>query len=165
MTAEYSIDDRRFTYHRAIAPMMWVLVGLSLVELLVVHLFLAHWFPRAAMLLSVVTASGVIWLVVAIAGFARRPIEIDERGVLMRVGIIRQIYLPRSAIAGVRRAIAGDEHRSQTVLNLALIAYPNVIVDLTAPVEMRRRSIRAVAHRLDDPAAFANAIDALGAGA
>jgi hypothetical protein len=54
--------------------------------------------------------------------------------------------------------------KSRSVLNLALIAYPNVIVDLKSPVLTGRgrftRSISAVAHKFDDPAAFSREIGA-----
>jgi hypothetical protein len=45
-------------------------------------------------------------------------------------------------------------------MNLALIAYPNVVVDLVDPLP-GRRGIRAIAHRLDDPHGFADALRAL----
>lgn len=47
------------------------------------------------------------------------------------------------------------------MLNLGLIAYPNVLVELAEPVRRRRRAIRAVAHRFDDPAAFIAALESV----
>ena len=46
------------------------------------------------------------------------------------------------------------------MLNLSLLAYPNVLVVLAEPVAGRRgRPIRAIAHRLDDPSAFVEAVN------
>ena len=53
--------------------------------------------------------------------------------------------------------------KRRTTLNLALIAYPNVIVELATPLRSGRRTIEAVAHRLDDRSAFVAAMDRLGA--
>lgn len=53
--------------------------------------------------------------------------------------------------------------KQRSVLNLALLAYPNLVVDLVAPLP-GRRGITTIVHRLDDPAAFAAAWKALGAG-
>jgi hypothetical protein len=45
-------------------------------------------------------------------------------------------------------------------MNLAMLSYPNVIVDLAEPIARGRRSIRHIAHRLDDPVGFVAALDA-----
>jgi hypothetical protein len=45
------------------------------------------------------------------------------------------------------------------VLNLALLSYPNILVELREPLAVRRgRMVTAVAHRLDDAAAFERAV-------
>ena len=51
------------------------------------------------------------------------------------------------------------------VVNLALIAYPNVVIELDPPVAGKRTPIKTVAHRLDDPAAFTAALNAVGGAA
>jgi hypothetical protein len=50
------------------------------------------------------------------------------------------------------------------VLNLALIAYPSVLLDLDPPLPGRRAPTRTIAHRLDDPSGFGAAVEALLAG-
>jgi len=58
-------------------------------------------------------------------------------------------------------AWTAEELKRREVLNLALLAWPNVMVEVDPPVRVRRRAIGAIAHKLDDPAAFAAAIRAL----
>lgn len=140
-----------FTYHRAIAPMMWVVVGLSSIELLVVHLLVSHWLPRFAITLSLLTLAGVIWLIWAIVAMRSRPVEVGPDGLVMRVGGFKSVSVPVDAVASV--TAAGSE-RDRSALNLALVAHPNVMVELREPLAWRRRSIQRIAHRLDDPAGF-----------
>lgn len=151
-------EDLTFAYHRAIAPMMWVFVGLASVEVVVVHGLLAVWLPWLALILSIVTVAGIGWLVLAIGSMKHRPVLIDDERVLMRVGRIKAISVPLANIAAVRREIARAEIDRRT-LDLGLIAHPNVVLVLRHPQPVGRREVHAVAHRLDDPAAFVAALE------
>ena len=142
---------------------MWVFVAIASVELIVVHLLVSLlWSGTIALILSIVTLASVIWLVAMIASMRRLPVVLDNERLLMRVGTLRACAVPRDRIAGLRQTWDAAEIKRRDVLNLALIAYPNVLVDLTEPLK-GRRAIRAIAHRLDDPAAFATALERLGA--
>ncbi|MFW2853557.1 hypothetical protein ACM61V_16875 [Sphingomonas sp. TX0543] len=143
-----------FPYHRAVAPMLWVLVGLATTELVVVHLLVSFWYPRIALALSLASLAGLVWLIRAIAAMKRLPVEIGARALTMRAGGIKSITVPLDAIAGVD---AAGNTRDRSALNLALVAHPNVIVDLHEPLP-GRRAARRIAHRLDDPAAFIAAL-------
>lgn len=150
-----------FSYHRAVAPMMWVFVALASVELVVSHLLVGLFLGWiAALVLSVLTLASIVWLVSAIAAMRRLPVTLDTDRLVMRAGTLKTIAVPIASIAGLRREWREDALKAEGVRNLALIAHPNVIVDLDPPLP-GRKPIRAVAHRLDDPAAFARAIDAL----
>lgn len=146
-----------FFYHRAIAPMLWVFVALASVELVVVHLFLSHWVPTAALILSALTLASVAWLVRAILRFPRLPVLLAPDALVMRVGTLKALTIPLTDVAGLRDAWDAEALRSRDVLNLALIAYPNVVIDLRRP-HGRRRPVMAIAHRLDDPTAFVAAL-------
>jgi hypothetical protein len=148
---------QRFFYHRAVAPMLWVLVLLGCGELVVVHLLLALWHPRLALVVSLLTAPMLVWLVLGIRAMKRRPVLIERGRLVMRVGTIRSVEVPLAQVAGLRDAWTAADLKDRRVLNLALVAYPNIVVDLNAPLP-GRRSIAAIAHRLDDPEAFTVAI-------
>ncbi|OJU19356.1 MULTISPECIES: hypothetical protein [unclassified Sphingomonas] len=144
-----------FAYHRAIAPMLWVFAGLASIELVVVHLLVSFWHPRVALVLSLVSLAGLVWLIWAIALMRRRPVEIAPDALLMRTGGFKQVRVPLDMIAAV--TAAGNE-RDRSALNLALIAHPNVLVELRAPLR-GRRAARRIAHRLDDPQGFIVALE------
>lgn len=153
---------RPFSYHRSIAPMMWILVGVGCVELLVVHGLLALWSWRVAAAASIVSLASLAWLVATIQSFRHLPVLVDADVLVLRVGRFRSLTVARDDVAGLRATWDRAAIRDRSVLNLALIAWPNVVIDLIAPVPMGRRTIRAVAHRLDDPAAFVAALDGVG---
>jgi hypothetical protein len=142
--------------------MMWVLVGIASVELVVVHFLLALWWPWLALVLSAFSLATILWLVSAIRSFRSLPVLIDGDRVILRAGRLKGVEISPTNIAGLRGRWDAAALKEPGVFNVALIAYPNVVVDLRAPVSVGRRTVRSVAHRLDDPAAFAAAIEALG---
>lgn len=141
--------------------MMWVLVGLSSIELVIIHLLVAAWWPRVAVVLSLLSAGGIVWLVAAIRAMKRRPVTIVDGVIEMRVGAIKSIEIPVATVTGLRSTWDRAALKDRSLLNLALIAYPNVVLDLDPPIAGRRRTIRAVAHRFDDPVAFTQVVEAL----
>lgn len=147
----------RFSYHRSVAPLLWVMVALSGVELTAVHLLLAHWFPRAALAASLLTLAGIGWLVHAILSMRRLPVLVDGERLLLRAGRLKRIEVPIAEVAGLVRDWDAALVRRRDTLNLALLAYPNVVIALTGPRPGRRGIVR-IAHRLDDPAAFGAAL-------
>jgi hypothetical protein len=149
-----------FSSRRAIAPMMWTLLAIASCELVVVHLLLALWSPAAALAVSLATLAGIGWLIRGIASLSRLPSMLVDDRLTLRAGRIKGVVLPLSQIAGVRGEPDRGEARAPDVLNLALVAHPNVVLDLASPLVRRGRAYRAVAHRLDDAPGFVAALDA-----
>ena len=148
-----------FPYHRSLAPMMGVFLALASIELVVVHLLVALWRPWVALLLSLFSLATIAWLVALIRSFKRLPVRIADGTLIMRAGNLHRVDIPLADIAGLRSAWDAASLKQRDVLNLAMIAYPNIVIDLRRPIRLgRRREIRAVAHRFDDPVAFAQAI-------
>lgn len=149
-----------FAYHRALAPMLWAFMALASLELFVVHFLISIWSVRLALLLSALTVTTIFWLALLIRSFRRLPVLLDEDGLLMRSGSLISVPVPLQQVAGVRGHFPSEALKSRAVLNLAMLSYPNVIVDLREPIRRGRRSIGHVAHRLDDPAGFIAALNA-----
>lgn len=157
-----SADAQAFSSRRAIAPMMWTLLAIGLCELVVAHFLIALWSRPVALAVSLVTLPALAWLVVGIVSLGSRPSVLADDVLHLRAGRMKGVEVPLSQIAGVRGVASAAEVRFPDVLNLAMIAHPNILVDLTRPMNRRGRSIRTLAHRVDDPAAFAAAITAVG---
>jgi hypothetical protein len=148
-----------FSYSRALAPPMWAFACIMAVELVVIHLLVsALWSRTAAAILSILSLAALVWTIAFIRSLKRLPVLIDAERVTMRLGFLKSVRVPLDRVAGVRTAWPGEALKQRAVLNLALINYPNVMLDLDPPLLTRRRSVDAVAHRLDDPSGFAAAI-------
>jgi hypothetical protein len=150
-----------FSYHRAVAPMLWVLVGLMIIEIGVVHLLLALWSRRAALILSLLSLATLVWFLRFIRSFKRCPIWIGPAELIWRIGHLRSLTVPLSQVAGLRSDWTLADLEAAGVFNGALIAHPNIVVALDPPVRMGRRTIHYLAHRLDDPVGFRRMIENL----
>jgi hypothetical protein len=143
-----------FSYHRALAPMLWMFLAIAVAELLLVHFLVTLWHPRLAIFLSLLSFLGLLWLIGFIRSLRRYPVLIDEDEVRFRLGRLRDVGVPIARIGLVRLHWPPRWHKRFAVLNLALFNYPNIIVDLLEPLPGRRKCW-AIAHRLDDPEGFA----------
>jgi hypothetical protein len=152
-----------FAYHRSLSSMLAVLLGLAIVEMLVVHLVvvaLLGWW--AALVAGVLDLSVVVWLIALLRSFRRLPITLADGVLTMRAGSLRSVAVPVGQIAGLRATWDAAALKQRGVLNLALASWPSVVVELDPPLMTRRGgTVHAIAHKLDDPAAFHAAIAAL----
>jgi hypothetical protein len=147
-----------FSYGGSLAPLLWAFVCIMALELAVTHLLVASlWGRTAAGLVSALTLIALIWTVFLIRSLKRLPVVVGAGEVLMRFGSLKSVRVPARHIAGVRTSWPGAAEKRSGVLNLALINYPNVMLDLDPPLAGKRPLI-AVAHRLDDAAGFAAAV-------
>jgi hypothetical protein len=71
------------------------------------------------------------------------------------------VIVPLAQVAGVRQSFPSAALKEPGVVNLALIAYPNVLLDVEPPLELRSSKARSIADRLEEPAAFARALERL----
>lgn len=149
---------RAFAYHRHLTPMAIALLSLSAIEVAVYHLFLGHWSRVAALAMFMVSDLGLVYLVGLVKSFRFRPILIDGDGVRVRAGFLIDLPVPLAQIDRVTMAFSGDEMRDSGTLNAALLAWPNVVIYLRAPVVrttwLRRGAYQRVAFRLDEPEPF-----------
>jgi hypothetical protein len=152
-----------FHYHRGLSPMLGVLLGLAVCEAIVLHIVaMAIWGWKVAAVLALLDLSLIVWLVALLRSFRAMPITLDRRTLTMRTGNRMAITLDIDDIAAFRTSWDSAAIKRKSTLNLALIAWPNVVFDLAEPRKVRRRRIiSTIAHRLDDPAAFHAAIAAL----
>ncbi|WP_426258772.1 hypothetical protein [Sphingomonas sp. DC1600-2] len=154
---------QEFAYHRSLGPMIGVLLGIAIVEMCVVHLVVGALFGwTVALVVGVLDLSLVIGLALLLRSFRRLPVTIADGVLTLRAGLLKSVVVPVGQIAGLRATWDAAALKQRGVVNLALVSWPSVVIDLDPPVPTRRgRQVRAVAHKLDDPAAFHAAIAAL----
>ena len=100
---------------------------------------------------------GILGLAGFIRSLKRHPVLIADGEVRFRLGRLRDVPVPIERIANLRTSWPAGFHKRAKVLNLALLSYPNILVELREPLPGRRPRW-AIAHRLDDPGAFAAAL-------
>ena len=142
-----------FAYHRALAPMMWMFLSIAIAEMLLAHALIAMWRPRIAAAFSILTLLSILWLARFIFSLRRHPVLLGEEEVRFRLGNLRDVRVPIDSILSVRTHWPARAHKRRQVLNLALLAFPNILVDLKAPLPGRVPRW-TIAHRLDDCAGF-----------
>lgn len=151
---------REFAYHRSISPTLGVLLGLAVVETLVIHIVaVALWGWPVALVIALLDLSLIAGLIGLLRSIRRHPVTIGETELVLRVGALKTIHIPLDHVSGLRASWDSAALKRKGVVNLALANWPNVVVDLSRPVRVRRRDIEAVAHRLDDPEAFRAALE------
>jgi hypothetical protein len=146
--------NNKYYYHQAVAPMLWVLLVLSLIELFVMHFLISFWSETVAIILSLLTVLSIIWLVTLLLSFKKFPVILHEDCIQMHSGNLQSYTLAISNIAGLRTDITADELKEKDIVNLALLAHPNIVIDLKNGIKKdgakKGRIINSVAHRLDN---------------
>ncbi|MHA7818157.1 MAG: hypothetical protein ACX930_00765 [Erythrobacter sp.] len=148
---------QEFAYHRGIAPMMWVLFALSLIELVAVHIFVALKWPLIGWTLTVISAIGVVWILLWIRSFRTRPHVLTEDRLLLRFGNLKSVELDLANIACVRRGWEQGALDQKGIINLSGLAYPNRCLEFVEPIERGRERVFI---RLDEPEQFDAALEA-----
>jgi hypothetical protein len=148
-----------FAYHRHLAPMMGVLLALQAIEIGVMDVVLRLWSPRVANLLLELGIVALLYFIGLIRSLRLRPILLTAGGLLIRSGVLAQQRVAFADIAQLAPEVTAAEVNAATTRNMALLAWPNVIVRLARPIARKpllreRPPIRALAFRVDDPAAF-----------
>lgn len=139
--------------------MMWVLFALSLIELVVVHFFVALKWPLIGWPLTIVSAIAAIWLVVWIRSFQRLPHRLDDEGLLLRLGNLKSVRVDIADITRIARGWESGATNAKDAINLVGIAYPNRCIELAKPIEKGRRRVFI---RLDHPDKFDTALTEAG---
>ncbi|USI73751.1 hypothetical protein [Sphingomonas morindae] len=149
-----------FSYHRALAPLLAVLLGLACIEAAVVHgVLVALWGWRVAAPVGAIDLVALALLVRMLRLVRRRPLRLEPDRLILRAGPFGPHSVPLEAIRGFRSDWTRAALKAPDLLNLALIAWPTIVLDLDRPIRAGRRTIRAIAHCPDDPAAFRAAVE------
>lgn len=149
---------RAFAYHRHLQPMMIAMLVLSCIEIGVTHLLVAHWNRTLALALFVISDVSLLYLIGLIKSLRLAPVLLTGEGVRVRAGILVDRTIPYAMIAGVVAHPDGDTVRAPGSWNVALLAWPNLLLRLDPPLpprsRWRRDAVHAIALRLDEPGLF-----------
>lgn len=153
-----------FPYHRNIQPMLWALLFACLVELVAAHVLVGLFFgARAAWAVFALSLIGLVYVVGLMRSLSKLPLLVSPEGVRVRAGTLIDAWLPLDRIAGAACVINCGDTKRPGFLKAALMAYPNVVLDIAPPVAVRRANgrvveVTAVGLHPDDGQAFIAAI-------
>lgn len=152
-----------FGYHKHLLPICSVILVLQLCELGVVHLLVAIWNPTAAIILSALSAVGMVYLIGLLKSFRLKPVLVQRGGIRVRAGILIDRQISFNAIANVRTSFTSEEIKRADTNEAGLLAWPNIFVELSEPVAdpgpfRPNRKMRAIAFRLDEPSEFVRVV-------
>ncbi len=159
-------NARAFTYHkkRGVAGVLYALAAASAVEVAIVDLLVRLHAPRTANTLIALGVVSTVWLI----GFARAiqlsPHFLTPDSLSLRFGLRYRADIPRDAIAAVTSGSGVRTFASSADALRMGRGTPNVVIDFRAPVVVRgaygtRRLVARVGLFVDEPAAFARAIE------
>lgn len=117
--------------HSGIVMIVGVLSALAVVEAVVMHIILVRVSPVLAIVMTALSAYGLVWLV----GFAHAvrlsPLRFTAHGLVIERGLMRRAIVPALSVTRAAPvAAAGDD-----AIDLSYVE-PNVVLELDAPVHV-----------------------------
>jgi len=145
---------RAFSYAGVVTPILAAFIGVSVIEVPILHLILPWSTIR-----NVVTALGVygaLWMVGLLASLRVHPHVVSDAGLWVRYGLSVDIRLPWDAIAAVRfqyrsltgsRTVRFEESDAGRIMYLAISGQSSVDIvfrqPTTLPLSQRGRAMRS----------------------
>ena len=154
--------EQHFRYDRTVAPMVWALVGLAVLEMLALHLFLVLRWPLLAWPLLLLSASSIWWLVRWIRSFKRLPHRLAAGMLELNQGNLRGVSLPLDNIEAILTSWEDGGHKAAGTRSLVPIAHPNRMALLRVPEAKGRVPAQRIAFRVDECGNFDRALAAAG---
>jgi hypothetical protein len=156
---------RTFPYAKEVAPLLYAFIGVSTLELVVVHLLLPWETVRTIAL--VLGLWGLLWMIGYLASLRVFPHLMGPDGLRARYGTAVDVHVPWEAVAEVRAV----KHRLPTgkavqvlpadagdAVHVAVLKRTRIDVVLHAPTVLELpdgpREVTAVRLDADDPRAF-----------
>lgn len=131
--------------------MMWVLFALSLLELVVVHIFVALKWPVIGWTFTTISAFAVCWLVWWILSMKRLPHELRDGVLILRLGAMKTVEIALDNVADITSSWEPGAIERRGNINLAAIAHPNRCLELKKPTKKGKERVFI---RLDDAGHF-----------
>ncbi len=131
ITGWFRTAPRGFTMHRRAGVVLFlgVLSVLAVIEAVVLHVILIRVAPTLAIVLTALSAYGLIWLIGSAHAIRLSPLRLTDAGVVIERGALRRTTVPREMIESA-------EPIALPVADAIDLSYvePNVLLTLREPV-------------------------------
>lgn len=142
--------------------MLWAFVALATCEMLLVHLFVTLRWPSIGWPPLILSAASLLWFIIWIRSFRRKPHLLSTIELSLNTGSLRTLPVPIALVESVASSWGPGEHKSKGATNVVPLAYPNRMLRLRQVIHTRKGQCDRIAFRVDDPAKFDAAMEALG---
>ena len=150
------------SYVGAVAVLLWAFIGMSAVELVVLHLLLP--WETVRLVADVLGIWGLMWMLGLVASYRVHPHVVSESGLRIRQGHGIDITVPFDVVATVAvrersrdtsKAVQVDRSEQAVVLNVVMGSMTDVDVrlkrPLLVPVRGAEESVTEIRLYADDP--------------
>ena len=157
LTAEE--EASAFTYHKksGYASFVWVMLGVSVIEIVAVHLLLTQVNAILALIVVVLSIYTMLWLLGDLRASALRPVKIGKEFLEVNAGLRVSAQVPLEMIESIDTKEPSFDKKE--VLNLGIMDECNSWIILKEAVEIEgllgiKKSRRAIGLTIDDAARF-----------
>jgi hypothetical protein len=153
-----------FTMHKRTmaGDLFFCMAGVSLLEILPVHLFVNHWSRMAAWILTAVSIYGAIWMMAMARAFTLRPSLVSTEGITVRYGLLFRLWIPAQKIRAVRAANEPPADAMVMPRNTTPLLYIELSEALDAEIVLGlRKRVSAIGISMDDAGGFESAVRTL----
>lgn len=157
-----------FAVAPAILPaMLWTVVGIAAIEIAPMHLIIMRWSERAAWLVTALGAYSVVWLIGHFRAVPIRRCAVAREAITLRVGLRCDATVdPADVESVVLLDWKGAGKLPKSVYQPGRPQPANVLVTFRRPVRIAamlgmRKSVPAIALRLEDASSFVAAVEAI----
>ncbi|MBN2425596.1 MAG: hypothetical protein JXR46_14700 [Calditrichaceae bacterium] len=136
-----------------------VLTFIMLFETIVVHFFLWHWNKNVALVVTILTIYGIVFIIADIAAIIKRPIVFYQNKLYLRIGIRASAIIDPEKIEKVE--IIKRFNKSKEKIDCSLLRSPNILITLNEPVTVigyygYKRTADQIAFNIDNTTEFIN---------
>ena len=143
------------------------LVIAVLFESIPAHFLIGRWSRPVAWVCTAVSAYALFWLAAAIRSFRSRPVLVSENMLILQLGSLWRVEIPRTAIVSLSRMTGSENARRQPgTLSLVKWNTPQWQLIVNQPVLAFgaygfRKPVTKVTFSVDEPSRFERAVAVL----
>ena len=136
----YPANAKRFTIHRELGygALFGVILAVCAIELVAFHLFLLHYSHTAALIVTILSAYGTLFLIGDFAAIIKSPVMVMGDRLLLRTGLRWRALVDVSNIATIQK-VSDSFEPAETCFNGALLKNrANILFTFTQPIAIER---------------------------
>lgn len=133
-------DIKTFTTHKTCgyAAIWCVLFAVVLIEMVAVHLLLTHWNNTAAIVVTSISAYGMIIFVADLSAMLKRKIVIADNRIVLRTGLRWQVVTTVGNIASLQKITNDYQSDAPYLKGGAIKTSGNLLITFKEPVKVDR---------------------------